>query len=305
VSKVASEKHWRRLVFRWTALKGLAAIVLFLVLALIIEFFIVAFFSSSGLADQFLLTKILRIPGTSSSFTITVSPLYHLIPLGAIFVLVSSWTYLTRYLAVIPRRVRPLKTTRPPTKKYPKAKKRRFKSFGRFSRWVSKKLQRASWVFRGFYLRVSRALLRVRGISYVVERLFFARAAIRSAVIVLVVFLISALGLYLLTYPTLIYDLAVGLHKGNLAFHGFVLKTIEMTTGLRHVFSPVNNVLTTTALGFYTAFEGFGASFTQPLITLDLVSKYTLCQNFAAWISALIAWIYGQYSARTYHRRSR
>ena len=305
MSKVASEKHWRRLVFRWTARKGLAAIVLFLGLALIMEFIIVAFFSSFGLADQFLLTKDLQIPGTGSSFTITVSPLYHLIPLGVMLVLVSSWTYLTRYLAVVPRKAKPLKTMRSPTKKYPKAKRRRLKSFGRFSRWIGKKLQRASWVFKGSYRRVSRALLRVRGISYVVERLFFARAAIRSALVVLLVFLISVLGLYLLAYPTLIYDLAVGLHKGNLAFHGFVLKTIEMTAGLRHIFSPVNNVLASAALGFYTAFEGFGASFTQPLIALDLTWKYALCQNFAAWISALIAWVYGQYTARTYHRRSR
>jgi hypothetical protein len=308
---VTSEKRWRRLVFRWTALKGFTAIVLFFVLALFIEYFVVTFFLSSGLTDQFLLTQIFQIPGTSLSFTVTIGPLYHLIPLGVIFVLVSSWTYLTKYIAVVPHRLKPQKKPTPPRKKYQKLKRKRFKSFRHFSKWLSKKFQRVSWTFKAFYRRMSSALLKIRGISYVMQRLFFARAALKSAVTVLAVFLVSALGLYLLAYPTLLYNVVVGFHIGNPSFHGFVLKTIEMTNGLGQVLSPIglgssiNNALTTAALGFYTTFEGFGASVTQPLIRLDLVWKYTLCQNFAAWTSALIAWAYGQYSSRLYRRRPR
>jgi len=307
---VTSEKRWRPLAFRWTALKGFIAIVLFFVLAFFIEYFVVTFFLSSGLIDQFLVTQIFQIPGTSSSFTITISPLYHLIPLGVIFVLVSSWTYLTKYIAVVPHRVKPSKKPTPP-RRYQKVKRRRFKAFRRFSKWVSKKFQRVSWTFKAIYRRINSALLRIRGISYVMQRLFFARAALKSAVTVLAVFLVSALGLYLLAYPALMYDVVVGFHRGNPSFHGFVLKTIEMANGLGQVLSPIglgssiNNVLTTAALGFYTTFRGFGASITQPLIELDLVWKYTLCQNFAAWISALIAWAYGQYSSRLYRRRPR
>jgi len=299
---VTSEKRWRRLVFRWAAPKGFTAIVLFFVLALFIEYLVVAFFLSSGLTDPILLTQIFQIPGTSLPFTITISPLYHLIPLGVIFVLVSSWTYLTNYMAVVPHGVKPLKKPIPSREKYRKVKRKRFKSFEHFSKWVSKKFQRVSRTFRALYRRTNSALLRIRGISYVMQRLFFARAALKSAVTVLAVFLVSALGLYLLAYPTLLYDVVVGFHRGNPSFHGFVLKTIEMTNGLG---SSVNNALTSAALGFYITFEGFGASITQPLIKLDLVWKYTLCQNFAAWISALIAWAYGQYSSRLYRRRPR
>jgi len=308
---VTSERRWRPLIFRWTALKGFTAIVLFFVLALFIEYVVVTFFLSYGMTDQFLLTQILQIPGTSLSFTVAVSPLYHLMPLGAIFVLVSSWTYLTKYMAVIPHRVKPSKKPTPQRRKYQKVKRRRFMAFRRFSKWVSKKFQRVSWTFKAFYRRMSSVLLRVRGISYIMQRLFFARAALKSAVTVLAVFLVSALGVYLLAYPTLMYDLAVGFHRGNPSFHGFVLKTIEMANGLGQVLSPIglgssiNNALNAAALGFYTTFEGFGTSVTQPLIKLDLVWKYTLCQNFAAWISALIAWAYGQYTSRLYRRRPR
>jgi len=308
---MTSEKRWRRLVFRWTALKGFAAIMLFFVLALFIEYFVVTFFLSSGLTDQFLLTQIFQIPETGLSFAITISPLYHLMPLGVIFVLVSGWTYLTRYIAVVPHRVKPSKKPTPPKKRYQKMKKSRFKSLRLFSKWVSKKFQRVSWAFKAFYGRVSSALLRIRGISYVMQRLFFARAAIKGAVTVLAVFLVSVLGLCLLVYPTLMYDVVVGFHMGSPSFHGFVLKTIEMANSLGQVLSPIglgssiNNALTAAALGFYTTFEGFGASITQPLIELDFVWKYTLCQNFAAWISALIAWTYGQYSSRLYRRRPR
>lgn len=308
---VTSEKRWRPLVFRWTALKGFTAIVLFFALSFFIEYLVVTFFLSSGLTDQFLMTQILQIPGSSLSFTVTISPLYHLIPLGVIFVLVSSWTFLTKYIAVVPRRVKPSKQPTPLRKKHQKPKRRRFKTSRRFSEWLSKKFRRVSWTFEAFFRRISSALLRIRGISYVMQRLFFARAALKSAVTVLAVFLVSALGLYLLAYPTLIYEVVVGFHRGNPSFHGFVLKTIEMINGLGQVLSPIglgssiNNALTAAALGFYTTFKGFGTSVTQPLSQLDLVWKYTLCQNFAAWISALMAWAYGQYTSRLYRRRPR
>ena len=309
---VTSENRWRRLVFRWTALKGFTAIVLFFVLALLIEYFVVTSFLSSGLTDQFLLTQIFQIPGTGSAFIMTISPLYHLIPLGVIFVLVSSWTYLTKNVAVVPYGAKPPKKPMPSREKYQKVKRKHFQLFRGFFKWVSKKFQRVSWIFKASYGRLSNALLRTRGISYVMQRLFFARAAFKSAVTVLAVFLVSALGLYLLTHPTLIYDVVVGFHRGNPSFHGFVLNTMEMASGLGRVLAPIGGLgssisgaLTAMALGFYTTFEGSGASITQPLSKLDLAWKYTVCQYFAAWISALIAWAYGLYASRLHRRRPR
>ena len=146
-----SERRWRRLIFRWTVPKGFTATASFLMLAILIEYLVVHFFLSFGLTDKFSLTKTLQVPLTSLFFTITISPLFHFIPLGVITVLVSSWTYLTKYVAMVPRGVKP-------AKKPFKARRRR----------------------------------------YALQRLFFARASVKSTAITLGVFSVSVFGPYVL-----------------------------------------------------------------------------------------------------------
>jgi hypothetical protein len=280
---VASEERWKRLIFRWTAPKGFVAIVLFFALAFLFEYLMVYFFTFSGLTDNFAL-KI---------FTITISPLFHLMPLGVIFVLISSWAYLTKYVAVVPRRTSPSKKPLETHRRQPRrARKMRFKSF------------------RNFFRRIGAAFLRIRGVSYVQQRLFFARAAVKSTATVLTVFLVSVLALYILVYPNLSHDLAIGLYSANPSFHGFVLKTIETAKGLAQALSPIgwlasaiDGALRAVAPGFRDAIEGLGSSMTGPLTNLDLVWKYTLCQNAAAWISGIVALAYGEYTSRVYRIR--
>jgi len=57
------------------------------------------------------------------------------------------------------------------------------------------------------------------------------------------------------------------------------------------------------APGFRSSLEGLGASIVGPIAKLDLVWKYALCQNAAAWFSAIIAFAYGQYTSRLYRRK--
>ena len=280
---MASEERWKRLIFRWTAPKGFVAIVLFLALALLFEYLMVYFFTFSGLKDNF----------AFNFFTITISPLFHLMPLGVIFVLISSWTYLTKYMAVVPRRRSPTKKQLETLRRLPRrGRKMRFKSF------------------RNFFSRISAAFRRIRGVSYVQQRLFFARAAVKSTATVLTVFLVSVLVLYILVHPNLSHDLAIGLYSANPSFHGFVLKTIKIGRGIAHALSPIgwlasaiDGALRAAAPGFRNTVEGLGSSTTEPLTNLDLVSKYTLCQNAAAWISALLALMYGEYISRVYRVR--
>ena len=280
---MASEERWKRLIFRWTAPKGFVAIVLFLALALLFEYLMVYFFTFSGLKDNF----------AFNFFTITISPLFHLMPLGVIFVLISSWTYLTKYLAVVPRRRSPTKKQLETLRRLPRrGRKMRFKSF------------------KNFFSRISAAFRRIRGVSYVQQRLFFARAAVKSTATVLTVFLVSVLVLYILVHPNLSHDLAIGLYSANPSFHGFVLKTIEIGRGIAHALSPIgwlasaiDGALRAAAPGFRNTVEGLGSSMTEPLTNLDLVSKYTFCQNAAAWISALLALVYGEYISRVYRIR--
>ncbi len=304
---MSSEERRRRLFFRWTAPKGFAAIILFTLLAVLVEYFLVHIFLSFGLTDKNLFKNTFQIPYTSFSFTLTFSPLFHLIPIGVIIVLVSSWTCLTKFVAVVPQ----VKTT--PKKIAATApKKQRLRAFRRVSKKISGKFRRISRALKAFYRRVSSAILRVRGVSYVLRQLHFARAAIKSAVTVLLIFLLTVLALYALGYPSLIQDAFTGLYEKNPSFLGFILWIINAAQAVGQTLSPlgwlassINNALLAASPSFRNAIEGLGTPITSAMVKLDLTGKYILCQNLAAWISAFIALAYGRYTSRLYHRRAR
>ena len=298
---MTSEERRKRLFFKWTAPKGFAAIVLFFILALLIEYLMVYFFTSHGLTDKFSVTF----------FTINISPLFHLMPLGVIIVLVSSWTYLTKHTAVVPRRISPTKKPlEMRRRRHTRPRKIRFKSFRKFFEGISKKFEKVGQAIRSFFSRIAAKILRIRGVSYLQQRLFFARAAVKSTATVLAVFVVSVLALYLLAYPKVSYDLATGLYRSNPSFHGFILKTIEIGKGTAQALSPIgwlasaiDNALRAVAPGFRSAFEGFGAPVMKSLAEVDLLGRYVICQNVAAWISALIALAYGEYTSSLYRIR--
>jgi len=298
---VTTEERWKRLIFKWTAPKGFAAIVLFFILAFLIEYLIVYFFTSSGLTDKFLVTF----------FTIKISPMFHIIPVGVIVVLVSSWTYLTKYIAVVPRGIspskKPLEIRR---RQYLRPRKIRFKSLRKFFGGAGKKFERVGQAIRAFFGRITAAILRIRGVSYLQRRLFFARAAVKSAATVLAVFVVGVLTSYLLAYPKVTYDLTTGFYGSDPSFQGFVLKTIEIGKGIAQALFPIgwlasaiDNALRAVAPGFRNALEGFGAPTMKSLSGLDLAGRYIVCQNFAAWISALVVLAYGEYASGMYRIR--
>jgi len=295
---VSTEKRWKRLVFRWRAPKGFTAIVLFSALALIIEYVLVTSFISFGLTDKTALTTTFQFPLTQWLFTITISPLLHLTPLGVIIVLVSTWTYLTEQIAVVPS------TTKPVKKPSEIQKKRLFK-------WVGGKFRNISRALKSFYRRLSTGVRRVPGVSYVLKRFFFAKVAIKSAVTIVVVFLASFLALYIVGYPRSTYDAVFRLYQSSPCFLGFVSKTIEVAQGIGQALSPIgsltsaiNNALLAASPGFRSVVGNFGASTTGLITELDLVGRYALCQSLAAWTSAVTALAYGWYT-RFYRRKSR
>lgn len=298
---MTSEERRKRLFFKWTAPKGFIAIVLFFIIAFLIEYLIVSFFTSSGLTDKFIVTF----------FTVRISPLFHLIPLGVIVVLLSSWIYLTKHIAVVPRRTAPTKKPlEMRRRRRPRPRKIHFKSFRKLFGWISKKFGRVGQAISSFINKMAATILRIPGVSYFQQRLFFARAAVRSTATVLAVFVISVLALYLLAYPKVSYDLVVGLFGSNTSFHGFVLRTIDVGKGLAQALSPIDwvasaidNVLRAVAPGFRNALEGLGAPVMKSLAELDLLGRYVICQNVAAWISALVALAYGEYASILYHIR--
>lgn len=301
------EKNWKRLIFRWSSQKGLAAIVSFFALTIIIEYFIVASFLSFGLTDEYLLTQTFQFPGTNILFTLSISPLFHLMPIGVIFVLVANWVYLTKYATVAPRRVKPLrKLPITPKSRYPKFMLKLFKSIRQFSKNVSKKFEKTNRSLNNFSNRVKAAFLRTRGVSYLTHRLSFAHAAVKSSITVLAVFVVSVFGLYLLVQPTSIYDAVVGFYTGNPSLPSAVKGACEgiASSPIGGLTTGVNNALAGIAIGFWNTFEGVG-TLTESLVQLDLVWKYVICQNIAAWVSAFMVWAYGKYSPQLYRHKRR
>jgi len=250
------------------------------------------------------LSQTFRIPSTSWSFTLGVSPLFHLLPLSIVVVLVSCWFYLSKRVAVSPWRAEP--SSRMPLLIRREKEARRLRWFKRFFKRVERKAARGA-------RKVKATFCRVPGASYVSKRLFVARAAVRSAVIVLAVFFSVFLLLHVNVFPGLIHDGAVEFYRSNPSFLGFVLGTGELAQGIGQALSPVGwlgsavkNALLAWAPGFRHAFDGVGISLVEPLTELDIVAKYVFVQNVAAWVSAFLAVTYGEYVSRPYRRaRSR
>jgi hypothetical protein len=274
---MASKGKRNRLNFRWTAPKGLLTIVLFLALALISEFFTVFFFTFSGLTEVF----------AYKFFTVTVSPLFHLLPLAVILVLVSSWIYLTKHIAMRPHRISPAKVSK--IRRRPRGRKSR-----------SKSTRSVIGTVKNFFNQISSVFLRSRGGSFVQRRLSFGRVALESAVTVLTIFLLSIILLSVLVYPNLFTDFAVGFYSANSAFHGFAVSLAEALQGVIKALGPIDGGLRAIAPGFRNAFEGLVTSRPQSLTEGDLLWRYVFCQNAAAWVSAIASLAYVRYFSKTY-----
>lgn len=260
------------------------ALILFLASAILIEYLIIRFSLFLGVTDKNVLTQTFQFSGTSLSFTIIASPLFHLIPIGVVITLVFSWTHLLGHMAVRPRKITPKKET--PKKE----EKRRLKLATNFLHNVSKTLKIVSsrW-----------------------KQSFFAQAVVKSALSVLAFFVVIFFATYVLVYPSLIGNSTVGFYNSNPSALGFITETVEVANEVGRVLTPlewlasaIDGALKVAAPAFRNAGQGFGG-LTAPLVKLDIVEKYILCQNIAAWVPALIALTYGLYASKRRRFRRR
>jgi hypothetical protein len=300
MAMTGQEKRWKRLIIRWTAPKGFAATLLFLASTFLLEYLIVYSFLLGGLTDEFTWIETFQVPYVNWSFTLTVSSLLHLLPLSVIVVLIASWMFLTKYIAFIPHRIESAKKTAI-RKRQPQ--RRRFKFLRKIFKQINRSMQKIGRAFKG-------AFLRVPGFSKLSRRLFFARTAIRSAMIILLAFVSFVLLAYTLAYPRWIHDAVVNFYHANPSFMRFVIETQGKFQSLGQFLAPIgwmataiNNALLAAAPSFRSGLQGIGAS-AEPIARLDITGKYLLVQNLAAWVCALSALAYGKYaSARRYKRR--
>jgi len=267
---VSSQKPPKRLVIRWATLKGLAAIILFLIIAVLMEYFVVLYSMGLGVEEK-----------PENKVFGLISPLFHLVPATVIIALMSSWIYLTRHAAIRSPEIQ--------------------KGKGDFKRDKKQRLKG----MKKFFGRMKSGLLKVKGVTYVWQKIHFARATIKSALTIILVFSALILLVSVLAYPKLIYQTIVNAYKANPALLNFVKGTSQALAPLSEFFSGVTNVLLSAAPGFRNSVLAFG-SIVEPLSSLDSVGKYLVFQNVAAWISALVALVYGQYMRKSYrYRKSR
>jgi hypothetical protein len=248
----------------WTAPKGLLTIGLFIALAFISEFFTVSFFAGSGLTE-------------TSAYPLPVSPLFHLLPLAVILVLVSSWMYLTKYIAKRPQRTSPAKVS--------KTRRRRPRR--------TKSAQSVMGTIKKFFSKISSVFTRSRGVSSAPQRLSFGRVALESTVTVLTVFLLSIILLSVLVYPNLFTDFAVDFYSKTSPLQDFMR---SLADALVSIASGLDSI----APSFRNAFEDLVSARFPALTEGDLLWRYVFCQNAAAWVSAISALTYVKYFSNTY-----
>lgn len=272
---MSAEGLTKRLIIRWTTLKGIAAIILFLIIAILIEYLIVLYAINLGVKDETQLQWSLQFPGTSFTLALVISPLFHLVPLAVIISLVSSWTYLTKREAVKP------------------IEKQKFKSK------TAKREQTQKSKAKMFFGKIKSGFLKVKGIAYVWQKIHFARATIKSALTVMLVFLTFIAIASLLTHPQLIYRAVSGAYQNNPSLIEFVNGTAQFFAPVCGFFSAINGALMAVAPGFREIALAFG-SLIKPLATLDNAGKYLVFQNVAAWVSALSVLFYGALKRKGY-----
>ena len=269
-------------------MKGVAAIILFLVLAVLAEYLVVLYALNQGATDPALLK--IEWP-----VMIAISPLFHLVPVAVIITLAFSWTYLTRKLAVKPQEMRKGKVV---------TSARR----GMESRKLASKTSRAVSKFFG---RIKSGLLRVKAVSYLWQKIHFARVTIKSALTVLLTFLILVLIVSLLTYPQLIYRTVASAYQNNPSLLNFVLSVDNSTKAFAEAVPPIgwittaiNNALLAISPAIRDSGQSFGGLI-RPLASLDNDGKYLVFQNAAAWISVLLILFYGEYMRKGYRYKKK
>lgn len=287
----------RRLILRWATLKGLTAIILFLIIAALIEYAIVVYAISLGVEEENPLRGSFQFPGTNWTVTIVVSPLFHFVPLSVIVVLVFSWICMTKYAAMQPQK---------PLEGKPKTKLQRK---GQIQKTEGKLASRIASAIKNFFGRVKSGLLRIKGISYIWNKVSFAKITIKSAIVTILVFSALTLLVSVIVYPGLIYGTFSNIYRENPSLLEFVKSVNNSLKGFVEALGPIGwlcSAINDAIISAAPALRGFASALgglVKPLVDLPPIGKYIVFQNVAAWVSALAVFSYGSLTRKGYRLR--
>jgi hypothetical protein len=178
--------------------------------------------------------------------------------------------YLTNHIVTRPHRVSPTKVS--------KARRRR--------------PRRAS---KSVFSKIS-SFFSSSGVSHAPQRLSFNRLALESTVTVMTVFLLAIILLAVLLYPNIFTRFAAGFYSETSALQGFMRSLADVVVSVARGFDVV-------APGFRNAFEGIVSTNLPSLTSGDILWRYVLCQNVAAWVSAFAALAYVKKFSNPYRNR--
>jgi predicted PurR-regulated permease PerM len=138
-----------------------------------------------------------------------------------------------------------------------------------------------------------------------------SRVAVRSTVIVLLVFLALILLVSFLAYPQLIYRTVQSAYQNNPSLLNFVRSVDSSVAGFAQAVAPIgligatmNNGLVAAAPTIQRLGSGLGNSLAS-LAGLDNAGKYLVFQNAAAWISVILILFYGEYVRKGYRYKKK
>jgi hypothetical protein len=276
----------KRLVLRWTAPKNFVATFIFIAVTVVLQYFLVALTISSGASDP----TAFAIPVVN----VSISLLFHLLPVAVSIALAASFIYLTGQTATLPRPQLPKKSSAP----QPTPKPARLKALRQFTR----RIRRAG-------RRIKQRILQPSGIASFQRRVAPVRTILKSALIVAATFTAFMILVSIAAYPHIVPASAVGLHEENTVFHGFVWATIQLSQTVASAVPPLgaaaaamNNALMGVAPGFRRTLEGAASSLTAGLVASSPMDKYLIIQNAAVWTTAAVTFLYTWYG-RTLRRR--
>jgi len=276
----------KRLIFRWTTPKNLLAILLFTILTIITQYILITYAIPTSTKDPTAITL--------SPFNITISLLYHILPIAVIITLTTSFTYLTIHTATIPQKS-PKKP--PPQKTYQKSTRQ--KPLRKFH----KRLQRT-------IRKIKNRILKTRTVTYIGHRITLTKTIIKSATTITVTFITIILLITIAAYPKLIPTATMNFYQWNTTFLNFVITTIKASETIANTIPPIGaiataiqNALIFAAPAFRNMLESAASAIASGLVSLNSTEKYLIIQNAAAWTVALFTLLYSQYVKTRRYRR--
>jgi len=269
---------------RWPRLRRPISIIVFLVLASLVEYLVILGALNLGLQDTSVLQWSFQFPGTSWPVVLSISPLLNLVPVCIVITLGFSWVYLTRRTSLKRQEIRRGRVE--PARRQKSGKK-------------------------GIMWKISHAgsdySRRVRtGLSNNKVGKYLSQVSVKSALAVLVVFIAFVLLFIVLAYPRLIYNVVTDAYRTNRGLFNFVIGADGWAKGVAQTVAPIGWIGTFVNNGLLSAASTVGIIGTSlggaltPIATLDNMGKFLFLQNVATWISVFVVLIIGERAGKSY-----